>query len=109
MPLQLGHVACACGRPRPEPSNNPGRPVARQIVDGLQVHPELGRGPKGTRKEPRRVGRDPAFAVHDLVDALDGNAQLGGEFGLGDTQFCKELVAQNLAGMGSCSVAWNGN
>jgi Common central domain of tyrosinase len=34
---------------------------------------------------------------------LDRNAQLGGEFGLGDAQFCKELVAQNHAWMGCCS------
>jgi MYXO-CTERM domain-containing protein len=37
----------------------------------------------------------------------DRNLQLGSEFGLGNAQFCEELVAQNLARMGCCSVAWN--
>ena len=93
MARQLGQVACACGRSPFKPSNSPGGPIARQIVYGLKVHPEFGRGAKRTCEEPCRVGRDSAFAVHDLVDALDRNAQLSGELGLGNAQLCKELVA----------------
>jgi hypothetical protein len=99
--------ASAHGRPRCQSRNSPGWPVARHIVECLQIHAELGSRPEGGCKEPRRVGCAAAPVVHDLVDAPHRNAHFGSEFCLWNAQFAKELITQDLTRMGCCSVARN--
>ncbi len=64
---------CLC----PQPGNGARGPTARQIMDRLKVHPELGCGSERGSKQPSRVRRDTSLAVHDLIDALDRYPQLG--------------------------------
>ncbi len=58
------------------------QPIARhlEIVPGLQVEPELLGAPEEPREAKRRVRRDGALAMHDLVDAARRHADaVGGD------------------------------
>src|SRR3954463_5249029 len=56
---------------------------AGEVVLGLEVNPELGRGAEGVREQPGRLRGDAALASHDLVHPLDPDIELLGERQLG--------------------------
>ena len=58
------------------------RPVARQIMDGLQVHPEFWSCAKCLRKAPGGIGSDAAFAALNFIDALQWYAHMPGGYAL---------------------------
>jgi hypothetical protein len=70
-----------------------------EIVRGLEVEPELGGGAEGLRKQPGRLGRNAALASNDLVDALNGDADVRCKGDLSLAQRKKELLTKNLPGM----------
>jgi len=62
----------------------------------LEVHPELRRGTEGSGEQPRHVRRNAALSPRDLTDALDGDAELFGQIGLGQPERAEELFGENL-------------
>ena len=84
--------------------NPPEWAAERKIVRRLEIEPELRRGAKGLRKEPRGLGRDTAPATNELVDPLKWNAEVFGKGHLRETQRDEELLSQDLAGMGGGAV-----
>ena len=69
-----------------------------QIPVRLESHPEFGRGLQQPRQSQRRIGRDPAFAEHDFVEAVDGNPKLFGGLPLAESEGLEELLEQHLTG-----------
>jgi hypothetical protein len=82
-------------------------PDSRRSRRHLQVDPELGRRAERLREEPRRRRSDAALPPDDLVDALQGDAQVTGELHLADRQGTKELHEEDLAGVRRKAVLGN--
>jgi hypothetical protein len=65
-----------------------------QLVELLQVHPELRTGAEPVRKAQRRVGGDASLAVNDARDPVHGHVDLARKFGGSDAklaQFFREM------------------
>jgi hypothetical protein len=68
-------------------------------VHGLEVHPELGTSFEGTSEEHRRFGGYSSLTTSDLVDALNGYAQVLRECYLGDPERTKEVLEEDFPWM----------
>jgi len=69
-----------------------------QIVEALQIDPELGAGAEEMRQAQRRVGRDVTASVQNLGDAIGGNLQLAGQRGGAHVEFL-QFLGQMFSGM----------
>ena len=69
-----------------------------QVMGGLEVHPEAGRGAGRLPEQNGALGGDSALAVNDLAKAHPGYPHAPGESGLGQLQGLEELLFQDLAG-----------
>jgi hypothetical protein len=81
-------------------------PRAREIMRGLEVHPELRRIPEVLREQESGFGRDAALAANQFVDAVERDMQSAGKFGLSQTQRFEEFREQDLTGMGCDAKFW---
>jgi hypothetical protein len=79
---------------------------AREIMRGLEVHPELGRIPEVLRQQKGGLGRDAALAAYQFVDPVERDMQSAGEVGLCQSQRLEKLREQDLAGMGCDAKFW---
>jgi hypothetical protein len=79
---------------------------AREIMRGLEVHPELRRIPEVLREQKSGLGRDAALAANQFVDAVERDMQSAGKFGLRQTQRFEEFREQDLTGMGCDAKFW---
>ena len=70
-----------------------------QVVVGLEVHPEAGRGAEEAAQAQRRVGGDGALAQHDLVDPPRRHVQRAGQPGLAQGHRFEKVLAQDLTGV----------
>jgi len=68
----------------------------------LQVQPELSGSAKVPAEAKRRVGRDGACAVHDLVDTTCWNTDVLGQAILRDLHGRKKLFVQHLSRVYGC-------
>jgi len=81
-----------------------GGPASRKIVGGLEIQPELRRRVEGLREQPRSLRRDTPFATHQLVDALNRNAEVLCQCDLRLAEGKQELLEQDLSGMGGNTI-----
>ena len=79
----------------------------REVVHGLEVHPELGRGVECLREQPRRVRGHASLASNDFIDALHRDADMRREFDLREIERAQVLGHQYGAGMSGYAVSWN--
>jgi hypothetical protein len=70
-----------------------------QIVEHLEVEPELRGGVERLREQPRGGRRDAALSIDDLVDVSRRDAEVGGKPSLGDGERLEEVLEQDLAGV----------
>src|SRR5690606_27910407 len=68
-----------------------------QVVQTLQVHPELRRRVECLTEEPGSVRGDAALSTNDLVYALNGNADVLCEGHLGQSERRQELLKEDFA------------
>jgi hypothetical protein len=80
------------------------RPILREVVLCLQVHPEVGCGLERACEEPGGLRGDAALAVDELVDPLDGNPEMTGDPGLRNFHREQELLEEDLTGVGRDAV-----
>jgi hypothetical protein len=78
----------------------------REIMRGLEVHPELGRIAEVVREQKGGFRRDAALASDQFVDAVERDVQGPGKLGLSQPQWFEELRKQELTGMSSDPQFW---
>jgi hypothetical protein len=71
----------------------------RQVVCGLQIHPELGRILKVACQKKRCLRRDSALSAYYFVHAIQWDGERPGEIGLSQLQRLEEFLQEDLAGM----------
>src|SRR5271155_1189623 len=71
-----------------------------QIVEALEIEPELRAGAKGMGQAQGRISGDAASSVEDLRHAVGGHTELAGEFRSAHIQ-CVKFLSQVLARMNS--------
>jgi hypothetical protein len=90
---------CVEGPARPWKAVAEDGPRDLEVVVRLEAQPEL-LGRLEVASEPeRRVGRDPALAPDDLMDATRGNAEVPRDAKPRQAQRLEELQREDLAGM----------
>ncbi len=70
-----------------------------EVVPGLEVHPELVRGPEVPGQSKRRVSTDSTVSMDDLVDPPSWDADVLRESVLADAQGTEKLLEENFPGM----------
>jgi hypothetical protein len=75
-----------------------------EIVCGLEVEPKFGRGAKSLGEKPGRLRADATLASDNLVDSLNRDADVLCKGDLGLAQREKELLTENLPGMGRDTI-----
>jgi hypothetical protein len=66
-------------------------------MGSLQVKPELRSGVESLGKKPSCLGRDAALTADQLIDPLNGDAEMFGERNLSLAQGDQKLLAEDLA------------
>jgi len=72
----------------------------------LEIDPEFWTRPKRLGEQPSRVGHDATSATNDLVDTLNGHANVPGKGGLGQAERKQKLFEQYLARMRWDAIFW---
>ena len=71
-----------------------------QIIIRLQADPDIGGRTEVARQTKRHVRTDASLFVQDLIDRPERGLKRLRQLYLGDPQRRKEILLQNLAGMG---------
>ena len=79
-----------------------------RVVMGLQVHPALRIGPEERRQAHRRVGRDRALSLDDLVDAPRRHTDGLGQRILAQPHRREPFLGQDLSGGRQWDFTWHG-
>jgi hypothetical protein len=69
------------------------RATPGEIVGCLEIDPKLRRRVEGLGEQPSSLRCDASLGTNKLVDALDWDAEMGGERHLGDAEWGEKLLA----------------
>lgn len=73
--------------------------LSRQIVGGLQVHPEFGGVPEVQRKTKGRIGCDRTLSFCDLIDAAGRNAEVDRQLVFCDSKRDEKFIGEDFTGV----------